>query len=112
MEQSYIHTCRMQRCTDRYCPAEFWNVILVEGRPGTTPFSGEVSLSVARVFPSFSSVSDSDPEILDTSPANQTLENQPSVSTSQTLFCRFEAKDSTNVEDAHPLRSSSQTLRL
>lgn len=85
-EKHYLHTwadlpCRMQRCTDRYCPARFWKMILVEHRPIITLLSGEVSLSAALMssLSAPSSLSDSDPEILDTSPAK--VEYQPTVLT-------------------------------
>lgn len=63
--------CRMQRCTDRYCPAEFWNSTLLEGRPVIKLLSVSLLLlpaSLLSLAESSRLASDSEPEILDTSP--------------------------------------------
>ena len=66
---------RIQRYTDKYCPAEFWKNTLLEGRPVIKLVSTGLSLSVPVMLllvPPSSlsdfSESDSEPEILDMSP--------------------------------------------
>lgn len=76
---SLTFPCRMQRYTDRYCPAEFWKTTLLESRPLNKLVSAELSLSVPVTLlyvpplslSESSSESDSEPEILDMSPVKR-----------------------------------------
>lgn len=105
--------CRMQRCTNRYCPAEFWKTTLLDGRPVIKLLS--VSLLLLPASPlslaeSSRLESDSEPEILDTSPTNNQHEKMYMESVQQ--FILVKEMSSCMCRNTYQLQSSSQTHQL